>query len=161
MFVGDEQSIDVSRAISLKLANGTNKNMNVNGSVTPVVFEAKPPHGKKWRITRMVGYLEGVNPFSAEKFADLTALTNGVEVLINGKVITTWNTNRDIASQIPVLTAPKALGKEDRTLAGVWSLKEVFGNAILVDDENGIQFKIKDNLTAITAFNVTVQGQEV
>lgn len=47
MFVGDEQSIDVSRAISMKLANGTNKNMNVNGSVTPVIFEAKPPQGKK------------------------------------------------------------------------------------------------------------------
>lgn len=158
---GDEKSIDVSRGVTIKLANGENKNMNVNGSVTPVIFEAKPPIGKKWRITRMVGYLEGANPFSAEKFADLVALTNGVEVLINGQIITTWKTNRDIASSIPALSAPKALGKEDRTLAGVWSLKEVFGNAILVDDENGIQFKIKDNLTAITAFNVTVQGQEV
>lgn len=158
---GDEKSIDVSRGVSIKLTNGENKNMNVNGSVTPVIFQAKPPLGKKWRITRMVGYLEGVNPFSAEKFADLTALTNGVEVLINGKVITTWNTNRDIASQIPVLTAPKALGKEDRTLAGVWNIQEAFGNSILVDDLNGIQFKIKDNLSTITAFYVTVQGQEV
>ena len=31
----------------------------------------------------------------------------------------------------------------------------------MFDDEHGIQFKIKDNLTAITAFYVTVQGQEV
>lgn len=80
---GDEKSIDVSRGVTIKLANGENKNMNVNGSVTPVIFEAKPPIGKKWRITRMVGYL------------------------------------------------------------------------------NGIQFKIKDNLSTITAFYVTVQGQEV
>jgi len=161
MFIGDEGSIDVSRGVSVKLTNGTNKNMNVNGSVTPVIFEAKPPVGKKWKITRMVGYLEGVNPFSAETFADLIALPNGVEIILNGKVITTWNTNRDIASQIPVLTAPKALGKEDRTLSGVWNIKEVFGNSILVDDENGVQFKIQDDLSTITAFYVTVQGQEV
>lgn len=160
--LGEEQSIDISRGVSVKLMYNGSKNMNVNGSnATPIIFEAKPPQGKKWRITRMVGYLEGVNPFSAEKFADLTALVNGVEVLINGTTITSWNTNRDIATQIPVLTAPKALGKEDRTLAGVWNIKEAFGNAILVDSTNGIQFKIKDNLTAITTFNVTVQGQEV
>lgn len=128
--LGEEQSIDISRGVSVKLMHNGSKNMNVNGSnATPIIFEAKPPQGKKWRITRMVGYLEGVKPFSAEKFADLTA--------------------------------PKALGKEDRTLAGVWNIKEAFGNAILVDSTNGIQFKIKDNLTAITAFNVTVQGQEV
>lgn len=158
---GDEKSIDVSRGVSIKLANGENKNMNVNGSVTPVIFEAKPLLGKKWRITRMVGYLEGITPFSAELFANVPALINGVEVLINGQTITTWKTNRDIASSIPVLSAPKALGKEDRTLAGVWNIQEAFGNSILVDDLNGIQFKIKDNLSTITSFYVTVQGQEV
>ena len=161
---GDEKSIDVSRSVSVKLSsttNGGNKNMNVNGSITLVIFEAKPPLGKKWRIARMVGYLEGANPFSAEKFADLVALTNGVEISINGQIITTWKTNRDIASSIPALSAPKALGKEDRTLAGVWNIQEAFGNSILVDDLNGIQFKIKDNLSTITAFYVTVQGQEV
>ena len=162
MLIGDEQSIDVQRVVSQKLLNGTNKNMNANGSlVTPVIYQAKPPLGKKWRIDRMFGYLEGANPFSAEKFADLVALPNGVEVLINGQIITTWKTNRDIASSIPVLSAPKALGKEDRTLAGVWNIQEAFGNSILVDDLNGIQFKIKDNLSSITAFYVTVQGQEV
>lgn len=164
MFTGDEKSIDVARGVSVKLSsitNGANKNMNVNGSITPAIFQAKPPLGKKWRITRMVGYLEGVNPFGAEKFADLLALANGVEVLINGQIITTWKTNRDIASSIPALSAPKALGKEDRTLAGVWNIQEAFGNSILVDDLNGIQFKIKDDLSTITAFYVTVQGQEV
>lgn len=38
-----ENSIDISRVVSMKLANGATTNMNVNGSVTPVVFEAVPP----------------------------------------------------------------------------------------------------------------------
>lgn len=42
-----EQSIDISRGVSVKLANGVNKNLAVDGSVTPVVFEAKPPAGEK------------------------------------------------------------------------------------------------------------------
>lgn len=162
MLIGDEQSIDVQRAVSQKLLNGTNKNMNANGSLaTPIIYQAKPPLGKKWRIGRMFGYLEGVNPFSAEKFADLVALPNGIEIYINGRLFTTWNTNRDIATQIPSLTAPKALGKEDRTLEGIWDIKQAFGNSILVESEHGIEFKIRDNLTTITAFFVTVQGQEV
>jgi len=162
MLLGEEQSIDIERAVSQKLINGNIKNMNVNGSLlVPIIFEAKPPQGKKWRIDRMFGYLEGVNPFSAEKFADLLELPNGIEIYIDGKLFTTWNTNRDIATQIPSLSAPKALGKEDRTLEGVWDIKQAFGNSILVDSENGVQFKIRDNLSAITAFYITVQGQEV
>lgn len=157
-----EQSIDISRVVSMKIqAVGGITNLAVNGSITPVIFEAKPPQGKKWRVTRMVGYLEGVNPFSADTFADVTALTNGVEVMINGQVMTTWNTNRDIASSIPVLSAPKALGKEDRTLAGAWHIKEAFGNSLLVDENGGVQFKVQDDLSSITAFYITVQGQEV
>ena len=155
-----EQSIDVSRGVSVKLANGANKNLGVDGSVTPVEFVASPPAGEKWRITRMIGYLEGANPFSAEKFADLTELANGVDVVINGEIITTWNTNRDIASQIPVLTAPKALGKEDRTLAGEWDIVKAFGKALLVDDR-GIKFVINDNLSTLASFTIQVQGQRV
>ena len=158
--LGDEQSIDIERGVSIKLANGANKNLAVDGSVTPVEFVAMPNAGEKWRITRMIGYLEGANPFSAEKFADLTALVNGVEVVINGTTITTWNTNRDIAGQIPVLTAPKALGKEDRTLAGEWDIVKAFGKPLLIDDR-GIKFIVKDNLSTIVSFTVQVQGQRV
>lgn len=158
-----EQSIDISRVVSMKIqAVGGITNLAVNGSVTPVVFEAKPPAGKKWRIERMVGYLEGANPFSADTFADIAGgLVNGVDIKINGSLITNWKINRDIASQIPVLTAPKALGKEDRTLAGAWHIHEAFGNAILVDENGGIQFVVNDDLSTVTAFFVTVQGQEV
>lgn len=48
MLIGDEQSIDVQRVVSQKLLNGTNKNMNANGSLaTPIIYQAKPPLGKK------------------------------------------------------------------------------------------------------------------
>lgn len=41
MLIGDEQSIDVQRVVSQKLLNGTNKNMNANGSLaTPIIYQA-------------------------------------------------------------------------------------------------------------------------
>ena len=59
-----------------------------------------------------------------------------------------------------VLTAPKALGKEDRTLAGEWDIVKAFGKPLLIDDR-GIKFIVKDNLSTIVSFTVQVQGQRV
>ena len=156
-----DNSIDTKRAVSVKLLNGANDNMAVDGSVTPVIFEAKPPAGKKWRIIRILGYLEGLTVFSAELFADLPALVNGVEAKIAGDTVTVWKTNRDLALEMHHLDAPVALGRQDRTLAGKWDLKQAFGSSILVDENGGVQFIVKDDLSSIVAFYVTVQGQMV
>lgn len=32
---------------------------------------------------------------------------------------------------------------------------------MLVDENDGVQFKVQDDLSSITAFYITVQGQEV
>lgn len=59
-----ETSIDVLRAVGVNLTSGGSDSLNVNGSVTPVIFGAVPPAGKKWRVKRIIGYIEGANPFS-------------------------------------------------------------------------------------------------
>ena len=156
-----DNSIDTKRAVSVKLLNGVNDNMAVDGSVTQVIFEAKPPAGKKWRVVRILGYLEGLTVFSAELFADLQALVNGVEAKIADDTVTVWKTNRDLALEMHHLDAPVALGRQDRTLAGKWDLEQAFGSPILVDENGGVQFVIKDDLSSLVAFYVTVQGQMV
>ena len=157
-----EKSIDVSRAVSIKLKNGANDNMNVNGSVTPVTFEAKPPAGKKWRLIRALIYMESGTNFSAEKFAHLVELANGVENKINGVTITTWKTNRDLALEMHDLNAPTALAKEAKSVSGRWSFDKAFGSMVLVNaDDGGVQVVINDDLSALDAFYVTIQGQVV
>lgn len=157
-----EQSVDTSRAFSSKLLNGANDNMAVDGSVTPVVFGAKPPAGKKWRAYRVLVYLEGVNPFSAELFGNLPALANGTHNKLNGVIVTSWKTNRDMALEMYDLNSPVALAKEDRSFAGRWSFDKAFGKPVLIDSEDGgVELVVNDDLSALEAFYITVQGQEV
>lgn len=75
------------------MLNGASDNLIVNGSVTPVNFDFTPASGETW-------YLEGLQLVFSDsaaqtpaEFANLTALTNGVDVLVrtNGTEYTLTN----------------------------------------------------------------------
>lgn len=157
----DETSIDVGRVVSVFLANGGSTALSVNGAVTPVTFRAKPPVGKKWRIKRVLGYIEASAAFSAEKFANLTALTNGIALKINGVEIARWKTNREMAIDIGALDVPTALAKLDRAMTGELCFHKSFGNSILIDSTNGIELIVSDDLSTLVDFHVKVQGELV
>lgn len=158
-----ERSVDVSRAVSVNLLDEQgNKNMAVDGSVTPVSFKAVPPEGKKWRINRVLVYMEGANPFSAEKFGDLNALANGTTNNLNGVKVTSWKTNRDFALEMYDLNTIKSLGKEDRSFSGRWSFDKAFGKPVLIDSSStGVELIVNDDLSGLTSFYIKAQGQEV
>jgi hypothetical protein len=168
-----ETSIDTLRVVSVALVNGVNESLNVNGSVTPVSFSAVPPAGKKWRVKRITGYIEGANHFSSEKFADLPALANGVVLKINGVVlkingvvlkingveIARWKTNRNMVFDMGFIETPTALAKADRSLAGEFCFVKAFGEMLLVDSNTGgIEIVVNDNLSTVANFKVKVQG---
>lgn len=154
-----ETSIDVLRAVGVNLTSGGSDSLNVNGSITPVIFGAVPPAGKKWRVKRIIGYIEGANPFSSEKFADLPALANGVVAKVNGVEIARWKTNRSMVLDMGFIETPSSLAKSDRSLAGEFCFMRAFGELMLVDSLNGgIQIEINDNLSTVVSFKVKVQG---
>lgn len=154
-----ETSIDTLRVVSVGLANGVNESLNVNGSVTPVSFSAVPPAGKKWRVKRITGYIEGANPFSSEKFADLPALANGVVLKINGVEIARWKTNRNMVFDMGFIETPTAHAKANRSLAGEFCFVKAFGEMLLVDSTlGGVEVIINDNLSTVVSFKVKVQG---
>lgn len=154
-----ETSIDVLRAVGVSLKSGVIDNLNVNGSVTPVIFGAVPPAGKKWRVKRIIGYIEGTTGFSSEMFANLPALANGVVAKINGIEIARWKTNRDMVLDMGFIETPTALAKSDRALAGEFCFIGAFGEMVLVDSlSGGIQIEINDNLSTIVSFKVKIQG---
>lgn len=159
----EERSIDVQRAVDVNLVDSTgNRNMAVDGSVIPVSFKAVPPDGKKWRINRVLVYLEGANPFSAEKFADLPPLVNGTTNNLNGIKVTSWKTNRDFALEMYDLNTIKSLAKEDRSFSGRWSFDKAFGKPILIDSNStGVELIVNDDLSGLTSFYIKAQGQEV
>lgn len=159
----EERSIDVQRAVSVDLVNDAgSRNMAVDGSVTPVSFKAVPPEGKKWRINRVLVYMEGANPFSAEKFGDLPSLANGTTNNLNGVKVTSWKTNRDFALEMYDLNTIKSLGKDDRSFSGRWSFDKAFGKPVLIDSSStGVELIVNDNLSGLTSFYVKAQGQEV
>jgi hypothetical protein len=158
----EELSIDTFRAVSVRLKNETQENMNVNGSITPVSFKAVPPVGKRWKIQRVLVYLEGNNPFGANTFGDLPALVNGTDNKLNGISVTNWKTNRDMALEMYDLSSPKILAKEDRSFSGRWSFDRAFGNGVMIDAENnGVEIIIRDDLSSLHSFYIVAQGQEL
>jgi hypothetical protein len=73
--------------------------MEVDGNATITVFSAVPPIGEKWELHRIIGYLEGTTAFSTELFGNLPALSNGVEIRINGILMRTITDNLQLAME--------------------------------------------------------------
>lgn len=156
------ETIDIVKAVNVELINDANSTHidEANGTLaSPISYYAIPPTGKKWHIGNFVGYLEGQTAFSSEKFGNLTELTNGVIIKINGVEVAVWKTNLDIALMVNRLDVPIALAKADRAILGTWSLAQAFGKPVLIGAD-GIEFIVQDDLTGLVDFHVNVQGLE-
>lgn len=154
------ETIDVQQVVNVSLDNNVSgTGLNVNGSITPVSFTAKPATGKMWIIGNIVGYLEGTTAFSAELFANLPALTNGIIIKVNGVQVALIKTNRDLVLLMDTVNAPTALAKLDKSLTGKWNFTEAFGKPILIG-ASGIEFIVQDDLSTVVSFSVNTRGME-
>lgn len=154
------ETIDVQQAVNTPVENNvSSSSLAVNGSVTPVSFSAKPATGKVWLIGNIVGYIEGSTGFSAEKFANLPALVNGLLIKVNGLELAVIKTNRDLVLMMDIIDTPTSIAKLDRSFTGKWDFKEAFGKPILIG-VNGIEFIVQDDLSTLVDFHVNVQGME-
>ena len=145
-----------------RLLNGGSSDMNVDGSSTAVTFKAVPSAGKYWMIARVMIYFSGGTAFSEDKFGNLTALTNGVDVLCNGTVIVNWKNNMDIQTSMFDADGKAVYAKADRSISGRLSFSK-FGdkNGLRIDDEvNGFGIKIQDALQSLSQFKARIQGIE-
>lgn len=143
------------------LRNGIDNNLCVDGSVDPVIFSTFPPLGQNLEVGRFLLYLRGSTSFDDTKFMNLDALTNGIEIRINGQLITTWRDNIDIVIDMFDLTpAGVAFGKDTRTLTGRWSLTKVLGGeGVLCPDGQSVQAIVQDVLDGAGIFRIKVQGE--
>ena len=64
--------------------------MNVNGSTKAVIYAVRPPAGVKWDITNIMISMVGSSAMDDGTFGPLTALTNGILIILDNHVMNTW-----------------------------------------------------------------------
>ena len=153
------------------------KNLNVDGSTTPVVFSVSPQglidplkynRGQRWDIVRLMLAITDATAMDDGKFGGITGgITNGIVIRKkNGTYKNIFNakTNGDIALHVYDLTyIDDTLGP-----AGLYGLRvrRTFGgqnkNGVVIrldaDDDDEFQVIVRDNLTGLDGFTAVVQG---
>lgn len=146
-------------------------NMNVNGSVTPVIFTLSPHDltaGIEWDLVRFVGIIEDTTIMDTAKFGGIAALTNGIVVRKkNGTYNNLFNakSNGDLASHVFDVVyddrAPSgSFGFRFRRTMGGQS-KNGVTIRLKVNDGDEFQIIIQDDLTGLTKFHIIAQGHIV
>jgi len=143
------------------MQNGSSRDMTVDGSSTPVTFTqtVTVPTGSVFRIARRMMFLEDSTNFTSTTFAGITALTNGVDLAVEGEVIFNIKTNLDLAIAAFDSNGQKNLGKEQQTMLVRLSFDKFLsdsGLSLLEGEE--FQIIVNDDLTGLDIFNIMIEG---
>ena len=146
-----------------------NHHMNVNGSVTPQIFQIGPiPPGSDIEIdiTRIMGYIEDDADMDDAKFGGIAALTRGLQLRItNGATHNLWNakTNGEIALIcFDANYTPKAKqGLYGYRFRSTYAGQSKHGVTLRLEPEDILEIIIQDDLTDLTDFMMMVQGHLV
>ena len=158
--------MDITTAAVVKVGNW---NMNVNGSVTPVIYCVCPPPGVTWDITRIIGSINDDVEMDATTFGGIASLDNGMVLrVVDGytKNIFVVNNNggfteRAYDTEYDDRRSPQSeYGfSYRRTFAG----QEKNGVVIRLNGDTGdkLEIIIQDDLTALAKLAHVVQGHVV
>lgn len=146
------------------LSNGGSPDMDVNGSVSPVIFLASPPSGKIWYVHTIDVIIED-NAMNFTKFGGIPALTNGVDFSVkqNGLIEETLaNLKRNGDFYTFANEAFIESSTTDIFVAHVYTRINT-GTTFKLINSNSDFFKaiVNDNLTNLTKFRVLIRGYEV
>jgi len=146
------------------LLNGGSKDMNVDGSSTPVSFQNGPASGKLWYVFSLSIIIEDKS-MSFAKFGGLPALANGCVFYAKSgggaeTEIATVNRNADFYLFANDLLIESSV---DDILVAKYLPVVNAGTSILLTGSLTEYFKvtINDDLTGLTNYYVTIGGYEV
>lgn len=141
------------------------KNLNKNGSVTPVIAKICPPPLAVWDITRLLIYLEDSTSMDTAKFAGGAALTNGVVFRHKNDIknnIFNVKTNGEFAQRA------YDISYDAKAPAGVYGFRcrRSFGgqdkNGVVIrvygEGNDEVQLIIQDDLTGVDVVRMNIQG---
>ena len=154
------------------VADGTNDNMNVDGSSTPVPFYRGPPVGETWAIHRMIVLIEDNANFTADGYGGVATLTNGIDFSIfTGGVAGTET--EDLLDGDPVNSvadwasncydmAEHTFGSGNNFIVIRWTFTKMGRPLILQGDVNDIIcLVINDDLTGLVKHQAHIQGHQI
>lgn len=144
--------------------------MNVDGSVTPVVFSVAPTPVQVGDIVRIIFAITDSSDMDFEKFGAQSALTNGCVLRVNngnGSYRNLYNFKSNGAIELYSYDARYAInnggGVRAFTARATWGGTSKHGVVIRLDGRLGesLEMIIQDDLTGLDSFNNLVQGSEV
>lgn len=148
-----------------------NREMNVDGSVTPKIFRVTPKYlqaGTAWDITRMMIFIQDATSMDDSKFGGDTALTRGILIRQkNGTIHNIFNAKSNGEMALEMYDT----NYTDKAPAGFFGFRarrsfagqSKNGVAIRLEtDTNGeFQIVVQDDLTVLETFRIVVQGHLV
>lgn len=147
------------------------RDLNVDGSVTPVIARIAPASGVDWYITRFIGSMVHASAGDDSKFGDIAGgLTNGIVIRSVSSVSTNnlfnVKTNGEIAERMfDVVYSDRAGGSGEygtRYRRSIGGPDKNDTNIKLIGDDNGeMQLIIQDDLTSLGSYRQTLQGRNV
>ena len=148
--------------VSEYLKNGTNTNMNVDGSVTPVDFVYENTSDVDEEFERiLLSLIDGAQEFRSTNFGALNALLDGVEIIfsIQGveKIEEVWQTNADISETCYDFTNPF----KDGAYVGRWTFSKDTNSPIYLQPGDKLIVRINDDLRNLTSLRMRLKGDKV
>ena len=152
-----DAEIDIALPDGSTIAVANTNLADANGSITPVVFEARPATGEKIDIMRMILTMTHKSQGTDDAFGSLAALTRGLHIRKNNgdgtyETLAVWKKNEDIRGSMFDMdysdkAGPSAFGTSTR-----WSVFMGTGSVINLDAANGetLEAVVQDDLTAST-----------
>jgi hypothetical protein len=146
-----------------------NRNMNVNGSVTPVVYGLRNTEetiGTTFDITRIIFTCLTLSAPDLAKFGDLAALTKGIVFRKKDGVyqnVFNAKTNADLKNIMYDFQIQLAAGAAQDGFTGrlTFAGQNKMGVAIRLEPGEDIQLIVQDDLTGLTNFSIIAEGHEV
>lgn len=150
---------------NIALFDSSNKNMNVNGSSVNVNFDFTPGASEIWYIESISFLIIDSGTMDFDDFGSISGLTNGVQVLIRSKGTEYEYTNIKNNADISLVFSGRGGVQAGEDATG-WLDDDdyFFGRAIFdvpikIDNSTSdyVRFKIRDDLTLLTAVQASVR----
>jgi len=140
------------------LLNGGSDSMKVDGSGSPIDFEYEITGSSSAKLYRsFIDLSDGAQNFNPDNFGALTALTNGVDIIVVKDgfeiIIENWKTNMDISMTMYDFTSPFKLG----AYIGRWTIGKDVGSPLTLFPGDKIIVRIKDDLTGLDSFRLRLK----
>lgn len=139
------------------LLNGENKNLAVNGSVSPIEFIYQPPPGYEFYLNAIAFYLDEGGAFTGEGFAsESSPLANGIDILVNNNLLIKIKANKDLEAWFTYQN-PKvgSVALPPTRMIGKHSILEASNGLPARVGINGVKAVVRDNI-AITNLNIHI-----